>query len=120
MRILLVAHDVDLCRIAIPALHAARLMVDAVGDAREGLGLATTNLYDLVIVDLGRPGMSGRGLTRRVRQANGTVPIVAVTDLALDAAARLQLGVNACLVKPITPAELLGCVNGLLERDPIQ
>jgi DNA-binding response OmpR family regulator len=60
MRILLVEDEEKVSRFIVRGLEAERLAVDAVGDGVSGLDLAATYSYDLVILDLMMPGMSGR------------------------------------------------------------
>jgi CheY-like chemotaxis protein len=89
----------------------------------EAVRLATTDDYDLVLMDMRMPGMDGLEATRRIRAlpgSRGQVPIVAMTANALDQHAeecRLA-GMVEHLAKPVTQAELLAVVTRVAAAFP--
>jgi DNA-binding response OmpR family regulator len=76
MRILLVEDEEKVSRFIVRGLQAERFAVDAVFDGDSGLEMASTYTYDLIILDLMLPGMSGTDVLRRIRRANDHVPIL--------------------------------------------
>ena len=76
MRILLVEDEEKVARFVTLGLRAEGLAIDHAKDGAEGLALAGVNPYDLLIVDLLLPRMSGTELIRRVRARDGDVPMI--------------------------------------------
>jgi two-component system cell cycle response regulator DivK len=96
---------------------AARLI--CVGSAEEALEVAAHTTPDLVLMDIGLPGMCGLEATRRLRAAPATrsIPIWAVTARALqeDEAAARQAGCNFYITKPFDQADLGYMVKFMVE-----
>jgi two-component system, OmpR family, alkaline phosphatase synthesis response regulator PhoP len=72
---------------------------------------------DLVVLDLGLPGLDGLDVTRTIRQTSG-VPIIMLTARSeeADRVVGLELGADDYLVKPFSPRELLARVRAVLRR----
>jgi len=121
MRILLVEDEEKVSRFISVGLKAERFAVDCAGDGKTGLQMATLNPYDLLIVDLMLPGMSGTELIRRVRRQNTDVPIVVLTarDALSDKLANFESGADDYLTKPFAFAELLVRIKALLRRGAV-
>ena len=79
MRILLVEDEEKVSRFITRGLEAERFAVDAVYDGTKGLEYATTYSYDLVILDLMLPGLSGTEVLHSIRRTNNNVPILILT-----------------------------------------
>ena len=78
---------------------------------------------DCIVLDVRMPGMSGPDLQRRLREMNGSHPIVFITGHADDLARErvLQEGAVACLSKPFSDEALLGAIRLALEpSDPLR
>ncbi|HSI12222.1 MAG TPA: response regulator transcription factor [Chthoniobacter sp.] len=121
MRILLVEDEEKVARFITVGLKAERFAVDSVRDGKMGLQMATLNPYDLLIVDLMLPGLSGTELIRRVRKQNTDVPIVVLTarDALSDKLANFESGADDYLTKPFAFAELLVRIKALLRRGAV-
>ncbi|HUL75700.1 MAG TPA: response regulator transcription factor [Vicinamibacteria bacterium] len=121
MRVLLVEDEEKVAALVARALEAERLAVDTARDGREGLDLATSNPYDLLIVDLMLPGLDGTELIRRLRRTNTEVPVLVLTarDGVADKITNFEVGADDYLTKPFAFAELVVRVKALLRRGPV-
>ena len=118
MRILLIEDDEKVARAVSTGLEAERFAVDRAGDGLEGLHTARLGTYDLIILDLMLPGLSGTELLKRLRQADSDVPVLILTarDAVSEKIANFQAGADDYLTKPFAFAELVVRVNALLRR----
>jgi len=121
MRILLVEDEEKVARFISIGLKAERFAVDTVRDGKMGLQMATLNPYDLLVIDLNLPGLSGTELIRRVRKQNADVPIVVLTarDALADKVTNFESGADDYLTKPFAFAELLVRIKALLRRGSV-
>ena len=118
MRILLIEDDEKVARALSKGLEAERFAVDRVGDGLDGLHASREVPYDLVILDLMLPGLSGTELLVRLRQTNKEVPVLVLTarDAVSDKIANFEAGADDYLTKPFAFAELAVRVKALLRR----
>ena len=121
MRILLIEDDEKVARAVSKGLEAERFAVDRVGDGLDGLHASREVSYDLVILDLMLPGLSGTELLVRLRQTNKEVPVLVLTarDAVSDKIANFEAGADDYLTKPFAFAELAVRVKALLRRGPV-
>jgi heavy metal response regulator len=121
MRILLVEDEEKVSRFITRGLEAERFAIDAVYDGTTGLEYATTYSYDLIILDLMLPGLSGTDVLRRIRRTNNNVPILMLTarDAVRDKVENFEAGADDYLTKPFAFAELLVRVKALLRRGAV-
>ena len=92
--------------------------VDVSSDGVSGYDNASTDLYDLILLDAMLPGMDGFTLLRKLRAGGHAVPVLMLTarsDLS-DRVQGLDCGADYYLTKPFEPEELLACVRSLLRR----
>jgi CheY-like chemotaxis protein len=88
--------------------------------AEERLALLEQRTFDLVVMDIGLPGMDGKEATRRLRadQRFATLPIVAATAHVIkeQSEAILETGVSTIIPKPIDEDEFLQTIASLISR----
>lgn len=99
-------------------LSEAGFMVDLMRDGLDGLHLALTDNYDLLILDVMLPGLNGWQVLQRVRLEGKQMPVLFLTarDQIRDRVKGLELGADDYLVKPFAFSELLARVRTLLRR----
>jgi DNA-binding response OmpR family regulator len=121
MRILLVEDESKVARFIARGLTADSFAVDTAADGTSGLDLATAYHYDLIILDLMLPEMSGTEILRRLRRKDTNVPVLVLSarDGVADKVGHLELGADDYLTKPFAFAELLVRVKALLRRGPV-
>ena len=118
MKILVVEDDRTVGQYVRRGLEEQRLHVDLVEDGLEGLRFASGGSYDLVILDLRLPGMTGLEVLRTLRDRGLTVPILVLTaqdavDFKVQA---LRAGADDYVTKPFAFEELLARVEALGRR----
>lgn len=121
MRILLVEDEQDFARLLARGLRECAYAVDIAPDGGSALEKASANLYDLVILDIMLPGLSGLEVCRRLRgEYRFTRPILMLTalDQPEDRVTGLDVGADDYLGKPFDFAELLARIRALLRRTP--
>jgi len=93
-------------------------IVDISIDGVDGLYNATTNLYDLIILDVMLPKLTGWQVLQAMRSSNINTPIIMLTakDQVEDRVKGLELGANDYVVKPFAFVELLARVKNALRR----
>jgi DNA-binding response OmpR family regulator len=100
-------------------LEACSHQPDFAYDGLGGLHLAVTNEYDVIVLDIGLPGMDGLSLCRRLREdARSSTPILMLTarDTLDDKLAGFDVGADDYLVKPFALKELVARLNALAQR----
>jgi len=118
MRILLVEDEKKLCELIARALKAERYAVDVALDGQSGWEMADAYSYDLIILDLMLPILSGTEILQRVRRKNQEVPILVLTarDLTEEKVQHFEAGADDYLTKPFAFAELVMRIKALLRR----
>ncbi len=118
MRILLIEDEQALREQVRIRLQEEGFTIDASGDGKEGLYLASEYPVDLAIVDLGLPGMPGLEIIRTLRTEGRDLPILILTARAKweEKVTGLEAGADDYLVKPFHMEELLARVKALLRR----
>ena len=119
MRILIIEDEERLARnISSVLREAANFAVDIANDGEDGLHLARTNPYDLIILDLMLPKIAGLDLLSILRSEGRRVPVLILTARAGtdDIVQGLDLGCDDYLTKPFEMAELLARCRALIRR----
>jgi two-component system response regulator RegX3 len=116
-RILIVEDEQAIAEAVEYALKAEGFEVDAVGDGDVALEQASEQAYDLLVLDLMLPGLSGIEVCRRLRRES-PVPILMLTakDGEVDRVLGLEVGADDYVTKPFSMAELIARVRALLRR----
>jgi DNA-binding response OmpR family regulator len=120
-RILVVEDDEDIVDVLRRTLRAEGYEVRTAGDGPQALEGLIEFSPDLVILDLGLPGMDGIEICGHIRESeNGEVPVLMLTARAdaEDRVTGLDSGADDYLVKPFDRAELLARIRALLRRHP--
>lgn len=122
MRLLLIEDEEKVSRLIVRGLTAERFAVDAAADGHSGLEMAQAYTYDLIILDLMLPGVSGTEVLRQLRLKNTNVPVLVLTarDALADKVEHFEIGADDYLTKPFAFAELLVRVKALLRRGAVQ
>ena len=116
---LLIVEDDEGIRVPLArALEREGYEVDGVGDGEEALRRAADTEHDLVLVDVGLPGVDGLEVCRRLRAQAPTLPILFLTaqDGELDIVDGLDAGADDYITKPFRVSELLARVRAHLRR----
>ncbi|MBI1746050.1 MAG: response regulator [Acidobacteria bacterium] len=118
MRILVIEDEVKVASFIKKGLEQEQYSVDIAHDGEEGLYLAENNPYDLLLLDLMLPKMSGLQVLTALRKKKPALPIMILTAKAgvEDRVQGLDCGGDDYLVKPFAFAELLARLRALLRR----
>ena len=118
MRVLLVEDEAPLRETLAARLKREGFAVDTAGDGEEGLYHGKEVPFDIAVIDLGLPKMSGMDLVKALREAGQKFPILILTARSSwqDKVEGLKSGADDYLVKPFHVEELLARMNALLRR----
>ena len=121
MRILLVEDEKKVADIIVRGLKAERYAVDVCHDGQSGWEMANTYDYDLIVLDLMLPGLTGTEILEKVRRKNSLVPILILTarDGMGDKIKNFETVADDYLTKPFAFAELQVRIKALLRRGPV-
>ncbi len=118
MRILVIEDDASVAGYIRKGLDELGYTVDVASDGKQGLFLATTESYDLLIVDRMLPGIEGLTVVQTLRASDTSVPILFLSALGEvdDRVRGLEAGGDDYLTKPFAFSELKARVDALLRR----
>lgn len=115
--VLLVEDEPKIVRLARDYLEQAGFQVTAGADGEQALRSIRADRPDLIVLDLGLPGMDGLDLLRTLRrEANTPVIILTARGEESDRVVGLELGADDYMVKPFSPRELVARVRAVLRR----
>lgn len=119
MRILIVEDEHKIANAIKQGLEQQSYAVDVAYDGDDGLAMANSGPYDLIILDRMLPGsIDGIGILQTIRKAKNHTPVLILTakDRILDRAQGLNAGADDYMVKPFAFVELIARVRALLRR----
>ncbi len=116
-KILVVDDELKIARLVRDYLTEAGFGVVLAGTGPAALAAARSDKPDLVILDLGLPGMDGYDVTRSIRR-HSAIPIIMLTARSeeTDRIIGLELGADDYVIKPFSPRELVARVKAVLRR----
>ncbi|MDD5136345.1 MAG: response regulator transcription factor [Candidatus Omnitrophica bacterium] len=118
MRILVIEDERKIADFIKRGLKEEGYAVDASYDGENGLFLAKTNTYDLILLDLMLPKVDGITVCKRLREEKITSPIIMLTakDAVKDKVTGLDAGADDYLTKPFAFEELLARIRAILRK----
>lgn len=122
-RILLIEDEERIARVLKLELEHEGYEVHTKSDGRAGLDAALSETeWDLILLDVMLPELSGLEVLRRIRQVNATLPIILLTarDAVSDRVSGLDQGANDYVTKPFATIELLARIRSLLRQRNLQ
>ena len=116
-KVILIEDEVKLARFVELELRYEGYDVTVCHDGREGLQMVTDGNYDMILLDLMLPGLTGIEICRRVRKFSN-IPIIMLTakDAETDKITGLTLGADDYMTKPFRPLEMIARVKSQLRR----
>ncbi|MGI9647927.1 MAG: response regulator [Acidimicrobiia bacterium] len=116
-KVLVVEDELKIARLVRDYLQQAGYGVVEAVDGPSALSLARSHKPDMVVLDLGLPGMDGLDVARRLR-ADSAVPIIMLTARSeeSDRIVGLELGADDYIIKPFSPKELVARIRAVLRR----
>jgi len=115
--VLIIEDDISIAEIERDFLEIEGFKVQIAADGISGLSLALSNKFDLIILDLMLPGISGYELCKSIREKID-IPIIMVTAKSeiVDTVRGLGLGADDYISKPFSPTELLARVKANMSQ----
>ena len=120
MRVLIVEDEVRLAATLQDLLDLNGYTADVCHDGEAGLDNALSAIYDVILLDVMLPKLSGFDVLRRLRAEGSATPVLMLTARSetTDKVTGLDAGADYYLTKPFEPKELLACVRALTRRQP--
>ena len=121
MRILYVEDEKFLAEAVIHLLKKNKIMVDWAEDGEQGLELAMRPNYDVIVLDIMLPKLSGLDILKTFRNRGVKTPVIMLSALneVEDKIRGLEQGADDYLAKPFKTAELIARINALTRRPPM-
>ncbi len=118
MRILVVEDDKKVARFITKGLRENAFSVDLAADGEDGLYFASNEEYDLIVLDIMLPGLSGDKILQRLRDEGNHTPVIFLTakDSPVDIVDGLNSGADDYIVKPFSFNELMARIRAILRR----
>ncbi len=116
--ILLVDDDTELSDMLAEYLQPEGMSITAAATGTQGLRHAQQEDYDLIVLDVMLPGLSGFDVLRQLRESGSRTPVLMLTARGddVDRIVGLEMGADDYLPKPFNPRELLARVKAILRR----
>ena len=119
-KILIVEDEEKIARFVELELKHEGYDVDKAYDGRQGLELAESGEYNLILLDIMLPGINGIEILRRIRK-NSDVPVIMLTarDAVMDKVSGLDMGADDYITKPFAIEELLARIRVILRKSTV-
>ena len=116
-KVLLVDDDRELTSMLVEYLSQEGLQADAVHNGEDGVNKALSGAYDIVVLDVMMPRLSGIEALRRIR-SESSLPVLMLTARGdnVDKIVGLDLGADDYVAKPCTPGEIVARLRAILRR----
>jgi two-component system, OmpR family, alkaline phosphatase synthesis response regulator PhoP len=120
-RVLIVEDEIDLANLLAINLNQAGFITEQTQQGDEGLSLALSGRFDLIMLDVMLPVVDGMEICRQVRITDQLTPIIMLTarDTETDRVMGLEIGADDYLTKPFGLRELMARVRALLRRSAV-
>ena len=118
MHLLLIEDDAEAANYLIKGLKEKSFVIDHASDGKQGLSLAISKDYDVMIIDRMLPALDGLAIIKSVRAAGKSTPALILSTLGEvdDRVEGLQAGADDYLAKPFVFSELVARIDALLRR----
>jgi two-component system, cell cycle response regulator DivK len=115
-KVLLIVEDTELDRDLLVQIFEGEYEIRLAPDGKTALKLASTVAPDLILMDIGLPGVSGLAVVRSIRASGSDVPIIAVSSRVMpgDRERALAAGCDDFMAKPIDDLALVHLVDALV------
>ncbi len=119
MRILIVEDEIGMADALVQIFHKNKYIADACYDGESGLDNALSGIYDIIVLDVMLPKMSGLEILKELRNKQIATPVLLLTarDTIADKVAGLDVGADDYLTKPFSSEELLARIRSLNRRN---
>lgn len=120
-KVLIIEDELSILKLLSYNLEQEGYEVETAMDGQEGLEMALTNKYDMVLLDLMLPTKDGQEICREIRQEKNEVPIIMLTakDSEIDKILGLEMGADDYITKPFSPREVIARMKAIFRRfDP--
>lgn len=116
-KILIIEDEAKIARFIEMELSYEGYTTEKAADGREGLSLAEAGSFDLILLDIMLPGLSGMEVLRRLRRSSD-VPVILLTarDSVVDKVSGLDSGADDYITKPFATEELLARIRNALKK----
>ena len=121
MRILIIEDDLDTASYIKRGVEEAGHIADHAAEGKEGLLLATTEQYDVLIIDRMLPEIDGLTIVKTIRASDNNTPVLILSALGEvdDRVRGLKAGADDYLVKPFAFSEMMARLEALLRRKEV-
>ena len=118
MKVLLVEDDRKIASFVRKGLKEQGFVVDFCDDGDDGFYLATSQPYDVILLDIMLPGRDGLSILRQLRERKNTVPVILLTARSAmqERVEGLNLGADDYVIKPFFVEELLARIHAVTRR----
>ena len=117
-KILIIEDELSILKLLTYNLEQEGYEVESAMEGDEGLKMALSHSYDMVLLDLMLPNKDGMQICRELRQEKSDVPIIMLTakDSEIDKVLGLEIGADDYITKPFSPREVVARIKAIFRR----